>query len=168
LVTDGLPALALASEKVELNIMSRPPRPSNESIFANGLGYHILWVGMLMAGVTLFTQWYCLNNNIEHWQTIVFTVLAFSQLGHVLAVRSERTFLYQQGFTSNLPLLGSVLLTFLLQLLVIYVPLFNTLLKTFPLSLYELLFAIGMAVIVFHAVELEKYIKVKLFYPTNR
>jgi len=168
LVTDGLPALSLASEKAELNIMSRPPRPSKESIFSKGLGVHILWVGIFMAGVTLFTQWYCMKQDTEHWQTMVFTVLAFSQLANVLAVRSDHTFLYKQGFASNMPLLLSVLLTFFLQLAVIYIPILNTLFKTSPLTINELLFTILMAVIVFHAIEFEKFLKTKLFYPANR
>jgi magnesium-transporting ATPase (P-type) len=156
------------SEKAELNIMSRPPRPSKESIFSKGLGVHILWVGIFMAGVTLFTQWYCMKQDTEHWQTMVFTVLAFSQLANVLAVRSDHTFLYKQGFASNMPLLLSVLLTFFLQLAVIYIPILNTLFKTSPLTINELLFTILMAVIVFHAIEFEKFLKTKLFYPANR
>ncbi len=159
LVTDGLPALALANEKAEVDIMKRPPRNVTESLFADGLGYHILWVGLLMAGVTLATQAYALYNESAHWQTMVFTVLSFAQLGHVLAVRSDKTFLFKQGIFSNTLLLLSVLFTFCLQLAVIYIPFLNQLLKTQPLSLQELGFCILMAMIVFHAVELEKLIK---------
>lgn len=159
LVTDGLPALALANEKGEMDIMKRPPRKSDESFFADGVGYHIVWVGLLMAGVTLATQAYALHNEIAHWQTMVFTVLSFAQLGHVLAVRSDRTFLYQQGLFSNSLLFLSVLFTFCLQLGVIYIPLLNKIFKTQPLSIQELGFCIIMALIVFHAVELEKLIK---------
>lgn len=159
LVTDGLPALALANEKAEVDIMKRPPRNATESLFADGLGYHILWVGLLMAGVTLATQAYAMQNDSAHWQTMVFTVLSFAQLGHVLAVRSDKTFLFKQGIFSNTLLLLSVLFTFCLQLAVIYIPYLNELLKTQPLSLKELGFCILMAMIVFHAVELEKLIK---------
>ena len=97
LVTDGLPALALANEKAEADVMQRNPHPRDESLFADGTGYHILWVGLLMAGVTLGTQAWSLYHGLQHWQTMVFTVLSLSQLGHVLAVRSDRTFLYKQG-----------------------------------------------------------------------
>src|SRR5690606_31016555 len=92
LVTDGLPGLALASEKAEKDIMKRPPRKTNESLFAEGIGFHIVWVGLLMAGVTLGTQAWAIQNNNTHWQTMVFTVLSVSQLGHVLAIRSDREF----------------------------------------------------------------------------
>lgn len=159
LVTDGLPALALANEKAEVDIMRRPPRNATESLFAEGVGYHILWVGLLMAGVTLATQAYAMHNESAHWQTMVFTVLSFAQLGHVLAVRSDKTFLFKQGFFSNTILLLSVLFTYCLQLAVIYIPFLNDLFKTQPLSLKELGFCILMAMIVFHAVELEKLIK---------
>lgn len=159
LITDGLPGLALASEKAEANVMNRPPRPSNESLFAGGLGYHIVWVGILMAAVTLATQSYCLYANAAHWQTMVFTVLSLSQLGHALAIRSESTFLYRQGLLSNPALLFSVLFTFILQLMVIYLPVMNELFKTEPLSLSELTICMALSAVVFHAVELEKWIK---------
>ncbi len=159
LVTDGLPALTLADEKAESDIMQRPPRHPSQSIFADGLGYHIVWVGILMAGVTLATQKYALVNHIDSWQTMVFTVLSLSQLVHVLSIRSDRTYLFQQGFFSNKPLVGSVALTVLLQLFVIYVPFMNTIFKTQPLSLTELGICIGMSLVIFHAVEFEKFVR---------
>lgn len=166
LVTDGLPALALASERPEKDIMKQPPRPPRQSLFANGVGYHIIWVGILMAAVTLFTQYWAIRQG-WHWQTIVFSVLAFSQLGHVLAVRSDRTFLFQQGLLSNKPLLLAVGSTFLLQMGVIYLPFMNPIFRTEPLNLQELLFSGAMALIVFHAVELEKWVR-RRFFPVKK
>jgi Ca2+-transporting ATPase len=161
LVTDGLPALALAGEKAEKDIMRRPPRPANESIFADGVGYHILWVGILMAGVTLGIQAWSLHHQPEHWQTMVFTVLSLTQLGHIMAIRSDKTFLYKQGFFSNFPLFISVVTTVLLQLGVIYLPFMNDIFKTQPLSVNELIICFGVSVIVFHAVEAEKWVRQK-------
>ncbi len=165
LVTDGLPALALANEKAEADVMQRPPRAPGESLFSEGVGYHIVWVGLLMAGITLGTHAWAMHHQMENWQTMVFTVLSLSQLGHVLAVRSDRTFLYRQGLLSNLPLLGSVVLTFLLQMAVVYMPPLNTIFKTQPLTLTELGICIMLSMVVFHAVELEKWIK--LVYRKN-
>lgn len=162
LVTDGLPAVALASENPEKDIMNRPPRPPKESLFADGVGYHILWVGILMAAVTLFTQNWAIQREIQNWQTMVFTVLSVSQLGHVMAVRSERTFLFRQGFFGNKPLIISVIFTFGLQMAVVYLPFFNRIFKTQPLEWKELLFCLLMALIVFHAVELEKFIRKRI------
>jgi Ca2+-transporting ATPase len=159
LVTDGLPGLALAGEKPEPDIMQRPPRPAGESLFAQGAGYHILWVGLFMAALTLGTQAWAVHRELEHWQTMVFTVLSLSQLGHVLAIRSERTFLYRQGIFSNKPLLGAVALTFALQMVVIYLPAANALFNTQPLSWQELAGCIGVSAILFHAVEAEKWWK---------
>jgi Ca2+-transporting ATPase len=159
LVTDGLPALALANEKAEQDVMKRPPRAPKESLFSDGVGYHIIWVGILMAGVTLGTQAWATSQGIEHWQTMVFTVLALSQLGHVLGVRSDRTFLYKQGLFSNPSLMASVALTFVLQMAVVYLPFMNKIFKTQPLSLQELGICLGLSVVVFHAVELEKLVR---------
>ncbi len=161
LVTDGLPALAIASEKAEADVMKRPPRPVNDSLFSDGVGYHIIWVGILMAAVTIGTQAAAIALGSQNWQTMVFTVLSVSQLGHVLAVRSEKTFLYRQGIFSNLPLISAVAATIALQLSVIYLPIMNDLFKTRPLSAAELGVALALSAIVFHAVELEKWIKAK-------
>ena len=157
LVTDGLPGLALAAEPSEKGIMKRPPRPTNESIFAGGLGVHIMWVGLLMGLVTLGTQYFFIDN--AKWQTMVFTVLCFSQMGHVFAIRSETRSLFQQGLFSNMPLFGAVALTFLLQMAIIYIPVFNPIFRTQPLSLNELGITLALSLIVFFAVELEKVIK---------
>lgn len=167
LVTDGLPALALADEKAEINIMKRLPRPAGESIFADGVGFHIVWVGILMAGVTLSTQAWALYNQVENWQTMVFTVLSMSQLGHVLAIRSDHTFLFRQHVFSNIRLFYSVLFTFILQLSIIYVPAFNTLFKTQPLSMFELGICLALSMVVFHAVELEKWVKKTFIKPAR-
>jgi Ca2+-transporting ATPase len=159
LVTDGLPGLALASEKAEANVMNRPPRPSGESLFAQGIGVHITWVGILMASITLGIQAWAISDDNAKWQTMVFTVLSLAQLAHVFAIRSEKDFLIQQGIFSNLPLLGAVTLTFFLQLGVIYLPAANKIFHTQPLSLNELLVCLGGAAVLFHAVELEKWIR---------
>lgn len=159
LVTDGLPGLALAGEKAESDVMNRPPRPSGESLFAGGIGVHIVWVGMLMAAITLAIQAWAINQSLAHWQTMVFTVLSFAQLAHVLAIRSDRQFLFRQGLGSNLPLLGAVLLTVGLQLAVIYLPVANTVFRTQPLSFSELIICLLGAAILFHAVEGEKWLR---------
>lgn len=159
LVTDGLPGLALAAEKAEKQIMQRPPRKPGESIFAGGLGAHVLWAGLLLAGVTLITQAWALRVGDAHWQTMVFTVLCFGQLFHVTAIRSEYNSLFTMGIFSNKPLLWSLLGTFALQLGIIYLPFFNKVFHTQPLTLNELLICTAVATIIFWAVELEKMIR---------
>jgi len=158
LVTDGLPALALSVEPAEGDVMKRPPRNPKESIFAHGLGLHAIWVGILMGVIVLSIQAWSLANVDAHWQTMVFTVLCLTQLGHVLAIRSERQSLFKMGLFSNKPLLGAVVLTFLLQMAIIYIPAMNRIFKTEPLTAGELLIAIAASSIVFFAVEIEKWI----------
>lgn len=157
LLTDGLPGLAFAAEPEEKGVMQRPPRPPEESIFANGMWQHIAWIGLVMAAVSLFAQAWAIHTGNAHWQTMVFTVLTFSQLTQAMAIRSDRESLFTQGLFSNLPLLGAVLLTFLLQLATIYVPWMNVVFNTAPLSLSELLFCVGLSLVVFIVVEIEKW-----------
>jgi P-type Ca2+ transporter type 2C len=159
LMTDGLPALALSLEPAEGDVMNRPPRSSKEGIFAHGLGIHAVWVGLLMAAVVLSLQAWAIHIGDTHWQTMVFSVLCFLQLGHVMAIRSERQSLFSQGILSNIPLLGSVVLSFVLQLATIYIPSLNPLFRTESLSLVELAAVLGLSSIVFIAVETEKLIK---------
>jgi Ca2+-transporting ATPase len=159
LVTDGLPALALATEPAEKDIMKRPPRIPAEGIFAHGLGWHILWVGVLIGVLTLATQFIAIRSDDVHWQTIVFTVLCFSQLWHVMAIRSEERSLFKIGLLSNQPLLWAVLGTVALQLAVIYIPYLNVFFHTAPLTAIELAIAFGVSSIVLVAVELEKKLK---------
>lgn len=159
LVTDGLPGLALSSEKAESNVMKRPPRKSTESLFSEGIGVHIIWVGIFMAGITLGTQAVAIAVGDTHWQTMVFTVLSLSQLGHVFAIRSDYQSIYRKGFLSNSSMIAAILFTFLLQLAVIYLPWANSVFKTQPLSAIELFICIGMAAVIFHAVELEKWVR---------
>jgi len=159
LVTDGVPGLALTAEPGEKDIMKRPPRQPKESIFAHGLGVHIIWVGLLMGAVSIMTQALFVDSDKAHWQTMVFTVLCLSQMGHVLAIRADRESFFKQGALSNKPLLGAVLLTFVLQMATIYVPFLNPIFKTVPLSAGDLAITILLSSLVFAAVEIEKMVK---------
>jgi len=159
LVTDGLPGLALAAEPAEADILKRPPRKTNESIFAGGIGIHILWVGLLMAVVCVATQWYAIHLENTKWQTMVFTILSFSQMAHVMAIRSDRQSIFKQGIFGNKQLVGAVFSTFVLQIAVIYTPFLQEIFSTQSLSLVELAICIVLSSIVFWAVELEKLIK---------
>ena len=157
LVTDGLPGIALGLEPAERHLMQRPPRPPDESIFAHGLGRHAVWVGVLMGGAALGTQAWAWGGgaHADTWQSMTFTVLAFLQLGHLLAIRSERD-PFWVGFWRNPLLLGAVVLTVALQLMVLYVPVFNSIFKTVPLSASELGICLAASTVGFIAVEVEK------------
>ena len=156
LVTDGFPALALGLEPAERNAMRRPPYPPDENFFGRGLGRHVIWVGVLMGVISLglgFAKW---QGGDPRWQTLVFTTLTFSQMAHVLAIRSERDSLFAIGLLSNKPLLAAVLLTVGLQFVIIYIPLLQGFFHTRALSGEEVLLCLGLSALVFWAVEIEK------------
>jgi Ca2+-transporting ATPase len=159
LVTDGLPGLALVAEPAERDVMRRPPRAPSESIFARGLWQHAIWVGLLMAALALGTQAWAIHIGDAHWQSMTFTVLTLSQLAHVLAIRSERESLFGLGLLSNKPLFAAVAFTFAMQLATLYVPTFTRVFKTTPLTLVELTSCVGIASLVFVAVEIEKLLR---------
>lgn len=155
LISDGLPAIMLSFEKAEKNIMERPPRAPQEGVFSNGRGYHIIWVGLLMGGLSLSAQAFSIAHNL-HWQTIVFNVVCLTQMAHVMAIRSETQSLFSIGLFSNKPLVASVLLSFLLQFVVTYTPSLQPIFGTQSLSWYEF-FGVGiLSSLLFFAVEIEK------------
>ena len=117
---------------------------------------HMLWVGLLIGGLTLVAQAWALHAGSTHWQTMVFTVLTLAQLAHVMAIRSERESLFRQGLASNRALLGAVVFTVGLQVAAIYVPFLNAVLGTAPLTAGELVLCFALAGVVFAAVEVEK------------
>jgi len=168
LVTDGLPGLALTAEPAEPGIMHRQPRPPEESIFAHGMWQHIVWVGLFIGGISISAMAWAISRDVPYWQTVVFTVLTVSQLFHSLAVRSESTSLFSIGLFSNLPLLGAVLLTLLLQMTVIYVPALNSIFHTQPLPMFDLVICLFLSSLVLGAVEIEKWlIRRGIIYKNN-
>jgi len=158
LVTDGLPGLALTLEPAERGTMRRPPYEPQESIFGRGMGRDILWVGLLMALVSLGVGYWGWSNGNPAWQTMVFTTLVLSQLGNAMALRSDRDSLFSIGPFSNRAMLGTVLLTFGLQLAVIYVPFLQAIFKTQALSASELAISLVLSTAVLWGVEIEKLI----------
>jgi len=161
LVTDGLPGLAMSFEPSEKNVMDRKPFAPTENIFGRGLARHIVWFGPLMGIVSLLGGLFyydSANPNDTTWQTMIFTVLTLSQMGHALAVRSNQDSLFTQKLRSNKPLLGAVLITFVLQIMVIYWGPLQRVFDTEPLSIVELMIAFIVATVVFWAVEIEKLV----------
>lgn len=159
LVTDGPTALTLGVEPAERAVMQRPPYPPAESIFARGLGVHVLWVGTFMAAITVSVGYGYWVGGHDEWQTMVFTTLAFAQMAHVLAIRSSRDSLFRIGVWSNPWLATAVAGTVALQLGIIYVPMGNRVFGTRPLSGGDLAVAALAAGLVFVAVEVEKWLK---------
>lgn len=161
LVTDGLPALALALEPAEPDVMSRPPYDPQESIFARGLGVYMVRIGIIFALLTITLMLWSYNydqNGADpnHWKTMVFTTLCLAQMGHALAVRSDTRLTIEMNFFSNPYLLMAIALTTVLQMLLIYVAPLRNFFNTSVLSLTDLLICLGFSMLVFVWVEMEK------------
>ncbi len=136
LVTDGLPGLAMSNEPAEKDIMKRPPRPPNESLFGQGMIPRILSTGTLMAAIALLMQAWAVQQGYDvlTQQTMVFTLLCFAQLANALSVRSNELVLFSGSFFANRGLWGAVILTFLLQMAIVYIPSLHPVFKTTTLE----------------------------------
>jgi Ca2+-transporting ATPase len=160
LVTDGLPGLALAEEKGERDVMDRPPYEPNESVFSRGLGADIIWIGILMGAISLGIGYFgWVQDPSGPWQTMVFTTMVLAQMGNALAIRSTRDFLGKIGVFSNRLMVISVLSTFLLQLALIYIPFFQKIFKTQPLTITELAICFTASIFMFAVVEIYKWLR---------
>jgi len=131
LATDGIPALALAVEPGRAVVMQQPPKDPRESIFARGLGAYMVRVGIVLSLVTIalmvwaygYTQNYSpAGLDPQRWQTMVFTTLCLSQMGHALAVRSDSRLLVELNPRSNPWIWWAVGLMTLAQVAIVYLP----------------------------------------------
>ncbi|MGB5973429.1 MAG: cation-transporting P-type ATPase [Nodosilinea sp.] len=161
LVTDGFPALALAVEPAEPDVMDRPPHDPQESIFARGLGAYMLRIGIVFAVITVTMMvwayhWAQQGGDPDRWKTMVFTTLCLAQMGHAIAVRSNTRLAIEMSPLSNPFVLVAVIVTCLLQLLLIYVEPLRNFFGTHLLSTFELLICFGFSTLLFVWVELEK------------
>lgn len=187
LVTDGLPALALSVEKGETDAMTRPPYDPRESVFSRGLGPYLLRIGALigfmgmivvlmfpvlradgsaisfgqeilsrMQGATLPAA--ATEAGMALWSTMVFTTLVFVQMGHALAVRSERFGIWKIGYTSNMAVIGAIALTVTLQIGLLYVPFLRDFFGTVALPPVGFFICVALAVITYAAVEADKWV----------
>jgi Ca2+-transporting ATPase len=169
LVTDGLPALALGFEPAEPDIMRRRPRQRGESLFAGGLGWRILLLGLLMGAACVFLFWMYLPapaapdaaEQLASARTMVFVTLSLLQLFHVMAIRSSAP-LHRVGVWSNYRLTVAVVLGTVLQLAVVYVPLLQPYFKTRALSLHDLAISVAVSSLSIIVIEVWKAVKQRL------
>ncbi len=155
MLTDSLPGLALAGEPAEKDVMHSPPRNPQEGVFASGRGLYIARFGLFVGCVALFLQAYAYNSGMA-WQTMIFTFLVLNRMGVALAVRSDNFSLWHMGFFSNKAIMAAVALVFVLQLAAVYLPFFNYIFNTEPLSLAELGLVLLLSPVTLLAVEAEK------------
>ncbi len=164
LVTDGFPALALAMEPPEPNMMDRPPHDPQESIFARGLGFYMVRVGIVFAVLAIalmlwaygYTHTEGVAGDPERWKTMVFTMLCLSQMGHAISVRSSRLLAWEMSQWTNPYVLLAVVATSVLQLLLIYLPVLRNFFGTRYLAPVELAVCVGFSLLLFVWLEMEK------------
>ena len=156
LVTDGLPALALALGPPEEDLMRRPPIEPGESIFARGLGSAILRIGVVF-GALVVALMVVASRLGWPWQTMAFTTLCLAQLGHALSAGSDRP-LWRTPVLANPWLLGAVLGSTALQLTLLYLRPMARFFGISPLAGIELAVCGGVSLAFVAYLELEKQI----------
>ena len=168
LVTDGLPALALGVDPVAPNIMNRPPRPTNEPVVTRRAAMLMLTQGSFIAicslaafGFVLFVE----KEGIERARTAAFIVLSCSQLFHSFNCRSATESLFKIGVFTNKNLVFAAGVSFLLQMVVVYVPFLQSIFKTEPLSLFDWLLVVGISSLPLWAMELLKAVNKRTGLP---
>ena len=169
LITDSLPALALGMEEGERDAMKRPPRDSIEGIFAGGVGFDVVYQGLLVAVLTLAA--YFIGHYIESgvWEiarshdgiTMAFLTLSMAEIFQSFNMRSRR----QSIFTikkQNKWLWGAAGLALLLTTAVIYIPFLVKMFSFTPISAIEYFVALGLAFLIIPLVEIVKFIQRRL------
>jgi P-type Ca2+ transporter type 2C len=165
LLTDGAPALALGMDPPPDDVMQRPPRRLTDRVIDSDMWVGIVWVGAVMAFVTLLALDLRLpggmvggSGTIDEARTMAFTTLVLAQLFNCFNARSDRTSAFRHLFTNRI-LWGAVALSCLLQVAVVEAPFLNDAFDTTPLGLDEWAICIALASAVLWAAEAKKAVK---------
>ena len=136
LVTDSLPALALAFDPANSDVMNRKPIDGKKGIFTKGMTWRIAYQGIMIGLLSLaaFVIGISTKNvpevngltpeqvRVEIGQTMAFIVLAFSELIHVFNVRNNKESLFKTGIGGNKKLIGAIGLSSLLMIVILAIP----------------------------------------------
>jgi magnesium-transporting ATPase (P-type) len=165
LLTDTGPALAMGVDPPTDDVMQRPPRRITDRVIDRAMWIGILWVGMIMAVVTLAALDLRLpggllggSGDIVEARTMAFTTLVLAQLFNCFNARSDRTSAFRQLFTNPL-LWAAIGVSVLLQVAVVQIPFLNDSFGTVPLPLSDWLICTGLASIVLWADEGKKLVE---------
>ncbi len=168
LITDCFPALALGLEPGEPDTMRRPPRRTTDGIFAGGLGFDILYQGVLITAITIFS--YLLGHYFEGgvWEiptgaspegmTMAFLTMSMCEVFHSFNMRSQRKSVFTLH-THNVVLWGAMLGSLVLTALVLEVPFLASAFGFTPVGPFEYLLAVALAVLVIPIVEGIKFLQ---------
>lgn len=145
IVTDGLQDLALSFEREETELMNEKPRSPKENIFDKILGQEILLSGIFI-GISVFILWIYLikglHFDVKVARGYVMAYMVFAQNFHVLNCRSEKTSVFKISLFKNPFILFSIVSAIILQILIMEIPMFSTLLQTSSIPISHLFFII--------------------------
>lgn len=165
LLTDVAPALAIGVDPAPDDVMQRPPRRITDRVIDREMWLGIVWVGSVMAAVTLAALDLRLaggilggSGNIVEARTMAFTTLVLAQLFNCFNARSDRTSAFSHLFTNRL-LWGAIALSVVLQVAVVQLPFLNDAFDTTPLGIGDWLLCVGLASIVLWADEGKKLVQ---------
>ena len=149
LVTDGLPAIALGVEPLDREVMKRPPRKLNESFFSGGLGFKIIFRGIMIGLCTLGSFMLILKSGagISTARTAGLMTLVISQLLHVFECKDEKGNIFTVHYFNNIKLIFAVLVSGIIIFASVYFPPLRTIFETVPLNAEELGISLGFAFI---------------------
>lgn len=139
LVTDSLPALALAFDPANKGIMERKPSKAGKSVFTKGMTWRVIYQGAMIGLLTLSAFAIGLattkepingltldESKIEVGQTMAFVTLALSELVHVFNVRDNKNSIFKTGIFNNMKLMGAIIVSALLVFVILAVPQLRT------------------------------------------
>lgn len=170
LITDCFPALALGMEKGERDIMKRNPRNTKDGIFAGGMGFDVVYQGLMVTLVTLLAYFFGTNQlgvtlahgtpEVVHQNgmTMAFLTLAMAEIFHSFNMRSRRQSIAKMG-SINWYLVGAMVLSLVLSTAVIYIPFLAEAFDFAHISLIEYGISLALAVCVIPIVEIVKAIQ---------
>jgi len=158
LVTDGLPALALATDPIDPEVLTRPPRPQDAQLVDWAFLKRITLTGCMTAGVTLSVfayEWYS-HGDAASARNAAFSVLVIEELLRSFSMRSDTRTIWQVGLLSNLRLCVIVVASFALQLAIHHLPALQALFGTSPISLGQCVAWVVLGSIPLGVLELRK------------
>jgi len=159
LATDSLPALALGVEPAEPGGMERPPRPPSEGVITRGMARMMALQGLIIGLLTLGAfaiEYYVLGGSVERARVMAFSTTIFAQNVHAFNVRSNRYSVFELGIFSNPWLVVAFCTVILSELAIIYLPIFQPVFKTMPLTLSDWGIVVGLGLMPLVIVELIK------------
>lgn len=160
LVTDGLPALCLATDSIDPDVMTRKPRAKSESLTNPGFLRSMFLTGALTAGVAFFVYWHTLQTGtLEEARSATFAVLVFAELLRAFGARSETKPVWKISLTSYKRLVGVVAVSFGLQIASQHNAVLGGILKSSYLSVADCAILIAIGSIPLIVLELIKLIR---------